>query len=108
LKANARIGRHAGDQRGEEDPRDDEHSESQPHPAQQGKRQVESAVEQDQRHAEREHELGADRVERDVDDVERRWPEEGSDGHQQEDLRDPQEAGKETRGERRHQNQAQR
>ena len=69
-------------------------------------RQVQPAVEQDRRDAEREQELRAERVERHVDDVERRRPERRADRDQQHDLRQAHDVGQHARREAGGQQQA--
>ncbi len=71
-------------------------------------REVEPAVEQDQRDAEREDELRAERLERDVHHVEDGRTEGGADQDEDQDLRHAQEVGEQPRDERRDEQQAQR
>ena len=100
--------RGAGDDGGDDDAEHGEQAEAQPDLAQDLQRQVQPAVEEDRRDAEGEHELGAERVQRDVEHVQRRGPQERPDAQQEHDLGDAQQRGQQAGQEAGHEQQAQR
>ena len=97
------------DQNGRDDHAgDDEHAEADGHPAEHPHRELQPAVEQDDRNAEREQDLRADRVEGNVDPVENRGPEEGSDPEQEQHPWQPQPIGERLHDEPRRQHDPER